>query len=102
MPRLVALLLACAAAMPFSPEAPRAQEACLSSAETQEAVSEKRAVAPVVALRSAREHAGGETLRARLCRHEENLAYLVTALRKDGKVLRVVVDAMSGSVIETR
>jgi len=98
----MALLLASIAVLPLSPDPVRAQQACLSSVETQEAVSEKRAVAPVVALRSAKVHAGGEPLRARLCRHDENLAYLVTALRKDGKVLRVVVDAVSGSVIETR
>ena len=96
------LLLAAALVTHVSPVPVHAQEECLSSAETHEAVSEKRAVAPVIALRNARVHAGGEALRARLCRHEANLAYMVTALRKDGKVLRVVVDAASGSVIETR
>ena len=102
MPLPMALLLVAAATIVVPPGTARAQTACLSSVETQDAVSEKRAVAPVIALRNARVHAGGEVLRARLCRHEETLAYLVTALRKDGKVLRVVVDAVSGSVIETR
>lgn len=79
-----------------------AQEGCLSSHETQEAVAEKRAVPPSEALRAARSHASGETLRARLCQHNDQLVYWVTVLMRSGKVGRVMVDAADGHVLEMR
>ncbi|MET0606118.1 MAG: PepSY domain-containing protein [Beijerinckiaceae bacterium] len=80
----------------------RAQAECLNSSATQEAVAEKRAVPPSQALRAARHHAPGETLRARLCHHNDQLVYWVTVLMRDGKVGRVLVDAADGHVVEMR
>lgn len=78
------------------------QQECLSSTETRDAVAEKRAVPPTQALRAARTHASGETLRARLCQHNDQLVYWVTVLLRSGKVGRVMVDAADGHVLEMR
>ena len=85
-----------------APSSADAQSECLSSAETQDAVAEKRAVSPSQALRSARSHASGETLRARLCHHNDQLVYWVTVLMRNGKVGRVLVDASDGHVMDMR
>ncbi len=87
----------------FGPATPaRAQSECLTSSATQEAVAGKKAVPPAQALRAARSHARGETLRARLCHHNDQLVYWVTVLMRDGKVGRVLVDAADGHVVEMR
>jgi hypothetical protein len=43
-----------------------------------------------------------ELVRARLCRHGEGLAYVLTLLRRSGKVSRVTVDAANGELISRR
>jgi uncharacterized membrane protein YkoI len=41
---------------------------------------------------------GAEVRRAALCREGNQLVYLIMALRKDGRVVRVTVDALSAKV----
>jgi uncharacterized iron-regulated membrane protein len=74
---------------------------CLSESEIREEVAAKRVVPQVQALRTARASIGGEAVRARLCRHEGGMVYAITALKRDGKVVRVYVDAESGKVLGT-
>jgi uncharacterized membrane protein YkoI len=95
-----ALLLA--AATLLSPAAPgaRAQDGCLTQDEIREEVAQRRVVTQVTALRVARSQIGGDAVRARLCRAEGGLVYIITALRRDGKVIRVLVDAPSGKLID--
>ena len=38
-------------------------------------------------------------MRARLCRETDTLVYRITALKRDGRVIRVVVDGASGKVV---
>ncbi len=64
--------------------------ACLTEAEIREEVAARRVVPQVAALRAARAAAGGEAVRARLCRGEAGLVYSITALKRDGKVVRVL------------
>ena len=72
---------------------------CLSPADLREAVAEKRVVPPLSAIRAARQIVPrAEIQRTSLCRHEEGLVYLLTALRRDGQFLHVMVDAQSGQV----
>jgi hypothetical protein len=78
---------------------PRA-ESCLSPADLREAVADKRVIEPVAAIRAARQVIPrAEIQRARLCRHQEGLAYLLTALRRDGQFVHVMVDATTGQLI---
>ncbi len=72
---------------------------CLSPADLREAVAEKRVVPPIAAIRAARQAIPrAEIQRARLCRHEAGLVYLLTALRRDGQFVQVMVDGQSGQV----
>lgn len=72
---------------------------CLTEAEIREEVSAKRVIPQVAALRTARSQVGGEAVRARLCRSDGGLVYSITALKRDGKVVRVFVDAASGRIV---
>src|SRR5690242_19028984 len=74
--------------------------ACLNKTQQRAAISQGQAVALATAIRSARGsvrgHGAREVVRARLCREERGLVYLLTLLSRDGKVTHTTVDATSG------
>ena len=73
--------------------------ACLSSGDALEAVSSRQVIEPAKAIVLARGAAqGGEIVRASLCREDGTLVYFVLALKKDGRLMRVIVDAKAGKV----
>src|SRR3954454_1387423 len=91
----VALALALGSSPAFALAAEKVQAnvaACLTEAEIRDEGSAKRVVPQVTALRAARSSTGGDAVRARLCRGESGLVYSITALKRDGKVVRVLVD----------
>lgn len=71
---------------------------CLSADEVREAVAENRVMQPVQASRHARAAAPGEVLRIRLCRQGDEYVYVVTTLKRDGRVARVTLEGHSGKV----
>lgn len=72
---------------------------CLSPGDTLDVVTARKVVAPSEALVFARKAVpNAEVLRAALCRGPNALVFLVTLLRKDGRLVRVTVDALSGNV----
>lgn len=74
-------------------------EACLSPADMREALADKRVIEPVAAIRAARQVIPrAEIQRARLCRHDDGLVYLLTALRRDGQFVHVMIDATTGQI----
>jgi uncharacterized membrane protein YkoI len=77
------------------------KRSCLSPSETRETVAARKLSTPFTALRTAAGHAHGETLGMRLCRVSDDLVYEVTVLRRDGRVVKVVVDALTGKVVRT-
>ena len=83
--------------------ADHAEHGCLDKAEQRVAVATHKAVplAQIVKTRRAQGH-HGELVRARLCRHEDKLAYLLTLLGRSGRVVRTTVDAETGEVINGR
>ena len=94
------VLLAGWAVLPVPAHAQTAQPTgCLSDSEIREEVAAKRVVPQLTALRAARAKMGGEAVRARLCREGNTLLYQITALKRDGKVVRIVVDAATGKVL---
>ena len=80
--------------------------ACLSKAEQKNALSTGQTVTLAAAIRSARGSVRGrgarEVVKARLCREEKGLVYLLTLLTRDGKVTHTAVDATSGKVVDLR
>ena len=51
------------------------------------------------AMRTARARMPGTVVRARLCRGSEGLVYVLTVLARDGKVARLTVDALKGTLV---
>ena len=86
--------------------APDGDRACLNKAEQRAALSSGQTVTLAAAIRSARGsvrgHGAREVVRARLCREERGLVYLLTLLSRDGKVTHTTVDATSGKVVDAR
>jgi uncharacterized membrane protein YkoI len=72
---------------------------CLSYGDTADVVASRKVIAPAQAIVAAR-HAvpNGDIMRASLCRNADALVYRLTAIRADGRVVRVTVDAPSGKV----
>lgn len=77
-------------------------QTCLTDSELRDEVSAKRAIPQPAALRAARAVVPAEPVRARLCRRDGTLVYVITALAKDGKVTRIVLEAETGRVIGQR
>ena len=86
--------------------APQENRTCLSKAEQKAALSSGQTVTLAAAIRSARGSVRGrgarEVVKARLCREEKGLVYLLTLLTRDGKVTHTAVDATSGKVVDLR
>jgi uncharacterized membrane protein YkoI len=100
---LVAALLAFSAPAFAAPDEDRA---CLTKAEQRAALSDGQTVTLATAIRSVRGLVRGrgsrEVVKARLCREEKGLVYLLTLLTRDGKVTHTAVDATSGKVVDLR
>jgi uncharacterized membrane protein YkoI len=76
--------------------------ACLDQKE-RKAVEESGKVIPLTtAMRAARKRASGTLVQARLCHGSEGLVYVLTVLARDGKVARLTVDAVKGTLVGQR
>lgn len=106
MARIFALFAALTALAAPATAAETQHQACLGKAEQRAAISQGQAVTLAAAIRSARGsvrgHGAREVVRARLCREERGLVYLLTLLSRDGKVTHAAVDASSGKVVDAR
>ncbi|NNM72638.1 PepSY domain-containing protein [Enterovirga aerilata] len=96
---LIGTILA-ALGSPSARAADRAAEPpCLSPGDTVEVVAAHEVVAPSEALVHVRRAVpDSEILRASLCREPDALVYRIVLLTRDGRVVRVTVDAPSGKV----
>jgi uncharacterized membrane protein YkoI len=73
--------------------------ACLDQKERRAEVESGRVVRLDTALRTVRSKMAGTLVRARLCRGNDGLVYVLTVLARDGKVARLTVDAVKGSLV---
>jgi uncharacterized membrane protein YkoI len=79
-----------------------AARACLNQKERR-ALAESGAVLHLAAaMHMVRPHLPGTLVRARLCRRGEGFVYVLTVLGHDGKVARVAVDAVKGTLVGER
>ena len=79
------------------------QNACLTKSEQRTAVADRKAISLAQAVKSLREHGHrAELVRAKLCHHGDNLAYMLTLLARSGKVIVATVDATTGDVSNDR
>ena len=72
-------------------------DACLTRAEQQASVTAIRGISLAQAIKILREHRKhSELVRARLCKRDEKLVYVLTLLGRSGKVVDVTIDAVNG------
>jgi hypothetical protein len=69
---------------------------CFSVAQTREKIAQHRLAElfPLMRAESAANQA--DVLSTRLCRHNELFVYEINLLRRDGRMIRVLVDAVNG------
>jgi hypothetical protein len=86
---------------PIPPEG-RAQEGappgleCFSVAQTRQKIAQHRLAEPFPLMRAESSANQADALSTRLCRIGELFLYEINLLRRDGRVIRVFVDAASG------
>ena len=72
---------------------------CVASRDMPEVVASSGVVAPAAAVMTARRQVpNADVVRANLCRSGSGLVYVIMALRKDGRVVQVMIDGPSGRV----
>jgi uncharacterized membrane protein YkoI len=76
------------------------RKACLSPEERRAIIGARKAVPLARVMRVVKARLGGEVLKARLCRQERGLVYVLTVLAQDGKVIQARVDAADGQWLE--
>jgi uncharacterized membrane protein YkoI len=97
VPRLIAaaLLLGATAFQAVGAEATHGS--CLTRAEQRAAVDDHKAISLGQAIKSLRQHRKySEVVRARLCRKDDKLVYVLTLLGRSGRVVDVTIDAING------
>jgi len=96
----------CAAvAAPARAEAPTpVKGVCFPTGETREEIKAHRLLEPFVALKSAEKAVGkAEALSAKLCRlGNEEYVYEIALLHRDGRLVHVVMNALTGKPVNTR
>ena len=76
------------------------RKVCLSPEERRTAIATHKAVPLARAMHVVKARIAGEVVRARLCRQERVLVYVLTVLAHDGKVTQARVDAADGQWLE--
>jgi uncharacterized membrane protein YkoI len=78
------------------------KRACVAESETREEIKARHLLEPFVVLKSASTALKAEALRARLCQIGDEFVYEITLLHRDGRVVHVVVSAVTGKRLFVR
>ncbi len=81
------------------PQVQQAAFSCLPASEARALIARHRLANPMPTLRSLARRSKAEPLRSRLCRWDDRFVYEMALLRRDGKVVRVYVDARDGRTV---
>jgi uncharacterized membrane protein YkoI len=84
---------------PGHPAAAEAEQACLNQKERRAEIDSGKLVRLDAAMRVARGRMPGTIVRARLCHGADGLVYVLTVLAHDGKVARITIDAIKGTLV---
>jgi uncharacterized membrane protein YkoI len=74
-----------------------AERACLTPEERRAVIAAHKAVPLTRAMHVVRARVAGEVVKARLCRQDKSLVYVLTVLSRSGKVVQARVDAADGN-----
>ncbi len=80
-------------------DAAELEHACLNQKERRAELESGKLVRLSSAIHAARARMPGTVVRARLCRGPDSLVYVLTVLAHDGKVARITVDAVKGTLV---
>jgi len=69
---------------------------CFSTAQSREKIEAHKLSDPFTCMRAAAEKHNGEAIGARLCRFEEVFLYEISVLQRDGRIIKILVDATTG------
>ncbi len=76
---------------------PRAEPLeCFSTAETRQKIVSQKLADPFATMQSVGGGRRGEPIAAKLCRRGDDFVYEISLLRRDGRLVKVYVDAVSG------
>jgi uncharacterized membrane protein YkoI len=75
---------------------------CLDQKERRAEIAAGGVVRLTTAIHAAKTRMPGSVVQARLCHSQDGLVYVLTVLARDGKVARIVVDAVKGTLIGER
>jgi uncharacterized membrane protein YkoI len=75
---------------------------CLPPSETREEIKARHFLEPFAVLRSAAAQFKAEALSARLCRLGDEFVYEIKLLHRDGRLLRVAMNATTGKLVGVR
>lgn len=81
---------------------PGPDRVCFSTAETREKILAHGLSEPFRAMRSAANRSQAEAIGVKLCRWNEELVYEMSLLRRDGRIIRVYVNAKTGLFISSK
>ena len=76
--------------------------ACLDQKERRAETASGAVVRLAAAIHAAKSRMPGTVVQARLCHGQDGLVYVLTVLARDGKVARIVVDAVKGTLVGER
>jgi uncharacterized membrane protein YkoI len=79
-----------------------ADQTCFSTEDTREHVIKHGLVPLQDIVRSVRSGESSELISARLCETNGNMVYMIATLGRNGRVMRMTVDARTGNVINHR
>lgn len=96
----MAAALACVAALIAFPAA--AKQECLSAKESREVVVQSHLLEPLQVMKTLTALSRSEPVSIKLCRWDTTYIYDVMLLHKDGKLLRVFVDAVGGKTLNPK
>lgn len=100
MMRAVWVVLTLLAGVQAVPAATNPPLQCFSVKETSERVARLRLFNPLMAMRTTARRLKADPLRTRLCRTGPRLVYELSLIRRDGKVLRVYLNAQNGKPVQ--
>ncbi|HXX50074.1 MAG TPA: hypothetical protein VEI98_02150 [Xanthobacteraceae bacterium] len=80
----------------------QAARVCLDQKERRAAAASGTVVRLAAAIHAAKSRMPGTVVQARLCHGQDGLVYVLTVLAHDGKVARIAVDAVKGTLVGER
>jgi len=87
--------------LPYA-EHSQAARVCLDQKERRAAAASGTVVRLAAAIHAAKSRMPGTVVQARLCHGQDGLVYVLTVLAHDGKVARIAVDAVKGTLVGER